>query len=101
MGVCLTCSSLHFAYLVHENVRWLFLLSWSQLPCMPGQLNTYIHQFNIEHVDHAHAHIAHARCDVTAFTYNVNHIMMMSLMFTFHLCHVQMRWHGIIGVSIG
>ena len=42
----------------------------------------------------------HARHDVTRFTYDANHVTMMSLAFTFHLCHVEMMWHDIIGVHI-
>ena len=45
-------------------------------------------------------HNMHAYCDVTRFTYDVNHITMTSPVFTFHLCHVGMRWHDIIGVCI-
>ena len=34
------------------------------------------------------------------FTYTVNHIVMMSLAFAFHLCHIGMMWHNVIGVDI-
>ena len=34
------------------------------------------------------------------FTYNVDHVIMMSSAFVFHLCHVGMRWHDVIGVHI-
>ena len=44
--------------------------------------------------------IAHARHEITRFAYNVNHIIMMSLAFVFHSCHIGMRWHDIIGVHI-
>ena len=37
--------------------------------------------------------VMHARNDVTRFAYNMNHVIMMSVAFTFHL------WH-IIGVHI-
>ena len=47
-----------------------------------------------------HAHIMHARHDITIFTYNVNHVIMTSSEFTFHSCHVGMRWHDVIGVYI-
>ena len=45
-------------------------------------------------------HIVHPKHDVTRFTYNVNHVIMTSLSFAFHLCHVGMRWHDIIGVRV-
>ena len=45
-------------------------------------------------------HDAHAHHDVTWFTYDANHITMMSPAFTFHLCHIGMRWHDIIGVCV-
>ena len=47
-----------------------------------------------------HACIAHARHDVTQFTYNVNHVITTPAAFVFHLCHVGIRWHDIIGVHI-
>ena len=47
-----------------------------------------------------HAHDAHAHPDVTKFTYDVNHITMTSPAFAFHSCHVEMRWHDIIGVCV-
>ena len=43
---------------------------------------------------------AHAHHDVTRFTYDANHVTMTSPVFLFHLCHVEMRWHDIIGVCI-
>ena len=48
-----------------------------------------------------HVHNAHAHHDVTRFAYDANHITMMSPTFTFHSCHVGMRWHDVIGVHIG
>ena len=42
----------------------------------------------------------HAQCDITRFTYDVNHVTMMSPAFAFHLCHVERRWHDITGVRI-
>ena len=47
-----------------------------------------------------HAHDAHAQRDVTRFTYDANHVTMTSPAFAFHSCHVEMRWHDIIGVRI-
>ena len=38
----------------------------------------------------------HAHCDVTMFTYDVNHITMTSPAFAFHSCHVEMRWHDVL-----
>ena len=46
-------------------------------------------------------HDAHAHHDSTRFAYDVNHVTMMSPVFTFHSCHVGMRWHDIIGVHVG
>ena len=46
-------------------------------------------------------HDVHAHHDVTRFTYDANHITMMSPAFAFHLCHVGMRWHDIISVHDG
>ena len=43
---------------------------------------------------------AHAHCDVTGFVYDANHIIMMSPVFAFHSCHVETRWHDIIGVRV-
>ena len=63
----------------------------------------------IEYLDAPILIIAHAPCTrmhdahahhVTRFTYDVNHITMTSPAFMFHLCQVEMRWHGIIGVHI-
>ena len=45
-------------------------------------------------------HDVHAQCDVTRFTYDVNHVTMTSPAFAFHSFHVGMRWHDIIGVCI-
>ena len=47
-----------------------------------------------------HTSDVHAHCDTTRFTYDANHITMTSPVFTFHLCHVEMRWHSVIGVCI-
>ena len=45
-------------------------------------------------------HDVHAQHDITRFAYDANHITMTSPAFAFHLCHVEMRWHDIIGVCI-
>ena len=47
-----------------------------------------------------HACDAHAHCDVTRFAYDANHVTMMSPAFVFYLCHVEIRWHDVIGVGI-
>ena len=39
----------------------------------------------------------HAHHDVTRFAYDANHVTMMSPAFGFHLCHIERRWHDIIG----
>ena len=44
--------------------------------------------------------VAHAEHDVTRFASCVNHVIMMSPAFAFHLCHVGMRWHDVISVRI-
>ena len=36
---------------------------------------------------------AHAHRDITRFAYDVNHVTMMSPVFVFHSCHVEIRWH--------
>ena len=43
---------------------------------------------------------AHAQHEVTRFASYTSHITMMSPAFTFHSCHVEMRWHDIIGVRV-
>ena len=45
-------------------------------------------------------HDAHAQCDVTRFAYDANHVTMTSPAFRFHLCHIEPRWHDVIGVCI-
>ena len=45
-------------------------------------------------------HVMHARHDVTRFTYNANHVIMILSAFVFHFCDVGMRWHNVIGVHV-
>ena len=52
------------------------------------------------HVPCMCTHNAHV-CDITRFTYDANGVTMMSPEFVFHLCHVGMMWHDVIGVCIG
>ena len=47
-----------------------------------------------------HARDVHAQCDITRFAYDVNHVTMMSPVFTFHSCHIGMRWHDVICVRV-
>ena len=54
----------------------------------------------IAHAPCMHVHDVHAYHDVTRFAYDVNHVTMMSPAFTFHSCHVERRWHDIIGVCV-
>ena len=54
----------------------------------------------IAHAPCMHANDVHAHCDVTRFAYDVNHVTVTSPAFAFHLCHMKMRWHDIIGVCI-
>ena len=42
-------------------------------------------------------HDAHVHCDVTRFTYDVSHVTMTSPAFTFHSCHIEIRWQDLIG----
>ena len=54
----------------------------------------------IAHVPCTCACDAHAQHDITRFTYDGNHITMMTPAFAFHSCHVERRWHDITGVCI-
>ena len=47
-----------------------------------------------------HTHDAHAHHDITRFAYDVNNVTMTSPAFVFHLCHIEMRWHDVIGDHI-
>ena len=42
----------------------------------------------------------HAHPDITWFAYDANHVTMTSPAFAFHSCHIEMRWHDIIGVHV-
>ena len=98
---CLACSHLHSRYLVPENVKQLFFLSLSWL-CVHARPLRYLdmpYLFGV-HVPCMCMHVAHARCDITRFAYNMNHIMMMSSVFMFHSCHIGMRWHDDVGACI-
>ena len=52
------------------------------------------------HVPCMHTCDTHAHCDVTRFGYDANHITMTSPEFAFHSCHIETRWHDIIGVRV-
>ena len=54
----------------------------------------------IAHAPCMYTHNAHTQRDVTRFAYDANHVTMTSPAFAFHLCHIEMRWHDIIGVHI-
>ena len=54
----------------------------------------------IAHAPCMHAHDMHDHHDVTRFAYDANHVTMTSPAFMFHLCHIGMLWHDIIGVHI-
>ena len=54
----------------------------------------------IAHVPCMCACNTHAHHDVTRFTYDANHITMMSPEFAFHSCHIETRGHDVIGVCI-
>ena len=99
----LACSGLHFGYLVGvpENVKQLFSLSLSQLVCMLVCSITLMHQFYLEHMQHACMCMLHMPNVMSlGFAYNANHIIMMSLAFAFHSYHVGTRCHNVIGVCI-
>ena len=52
------------------------------------------------HAPCMHTHDAHAHCDITRFAYDANHVTMMSPAFVFHLCHIGMMCHDVIGVHV-
>ena len=54
----------------------------------------------IAHTPCWHVHDAHTHHDVIWFTYDANHVTMMSPAFTFHSCHVETRWHDVISVRV-
>ena len=54
----------------------------------------------IAHVPCMRACDVHAQRDITRFAYDANHVTMASPAFAFHLCHIGMRWHDVIGVHI-
>ena len=54
----------------------------------------------IAHVPCTRAHDAHAQRDITRFAYDANCITMTSPEFAFHSCHVETRWHDVIGVHV-
>ena len=54
----------------------------------------------IAHVPCLHARDVHAQHDVTRFASCANHLTMTSPAFTFHSCHIEMRWNDVIGVRI-
>ena len=58
------------------------------------------HILIIAHAPCMHVHDVHAHHDVTRFAYDANHITMTSPAFVFHSCHVERRWHDIIGVRV-
>ena len=54
----------------------------------------------IAHASCMHAHDAHAQRDITRFAYDVNHVTMTSPVFAFHSCHIETKWHDVIGVCV-
>ena len=77
-----------------------FLMFWSA--CMNARPHGFLGMpfLNIAHAPHTCVHNAYAQCDVTRFTYDVNHITMMSPEFAICSWHVGMRWHDVIGGHI-
>ena len=49
---------------------------------------------------HPRARNVHAQRDVTRFASYVSPVTMMPPAFTFHLCHIETRWHDIFGVRV-
>ena len=43
---------------------------------------------------------AHVYHDITMSAYDANHVTMTSPVFMLHSCHIEMRWHDVIGVCI-
>ena len=54
----------------------------------------------IAHVPCTYVCDVHAHHDITRFAYDANHVTVMSPVFAFHSCHVELRWHDVIGVCI-
>ena len=47
-----------------------------------------------------HTHDIHPYHDVRRFAYDASHVTMTSPAFTFHLSHIEMKWHDIMSVHI-
>ena len=54
----------------------------------------------IAHAPCLRARNVHARHDVTRFAYDANHVTMTLPAFAFRSCHVETRWHDVIGVVL-
>ena len=69
------------------------------LACMHASLVQYISMPKVlrVHMQCMHTHVVHAQCD---FAYNVNHVCMTSLEFTFHLYHKGLKSYDVIGVHV-
>ena len=89
---------------------WVFSTQKCKVVIFSKFKSAYMHARPLGYLDalflhRAHApcmcrHIVHARHDITRFAYDVHHVIMTSLAFAFHSCHIGMRWHDIIGVHI-
>ena len=73
-----------------------------ELACIPARPLGYLDTLFLHRacVPCMHVCDVHSRCDVTTLTYDVNHVIIMSLAFVFHSSHVGMRWYDVIGVHI-
>ena len=81
---------MQFGYFVPDNVNQLFPIKF--------ELDA---PYLFRHMHHAYVHaICMPNVMSLGLAYNVNHVIMMSLAFMFHSCHVQIRWHDGIGVHI-
>ena len=96
----LACSYLYFGYLLPKIVRLLFSLSLGLLVCMHARPLNYLDTLVLqEHMRHVHKCVLYMPDMMSlGFTYNVNHVIMMSVAFALHSCHIGIRWHDVIGV---
>ena len=87
---------------------WVFITQKCEVAIFPKFKSGCMHARPLGYLDTPYSfrehtpcmciHIVHAKCNITRFANDVNHVIMMSLVFAFHSCQVGMRWHDIIGV---
>ena len=98
MGIMIGMFLFASQVLIPENVKQIFSLS--SLACVHARPLRYL---DIPYLIRAHMPCTctcdmHARHNITRLTNNANHVIMTSSAFTFHSCHIGMRWHDVIGV---